>query len=112
MVEATRHQGGSVSVERRYYIATLDNNAQRFGQAVRGHWAIENSLHWVLDVVFDEDQARIRRGHGPENMAVIRHIALNLLQQDKTTKAGMQTKRLKAGWDNKYLAKLLSHGHL
>ena len=112
MVEATRHQGDHVSVERRYYISTLDNNAQRLGQAVRGHWAIENSLHWILDVVFNEDQSRIRRGHGPENMAVLRHIALNLLQQDKTTKAGMQTKRLKAGWDNKYLANLLANGKL
>ena len=97
MVEATRHQGAHVSVQRRYYISTLDNNAQRFGPAVRSHWAIENALHWVLDVAFNEDQARIRRGHGPENRAVIRHIALNLLQQDTTTKAGIQTKRLKAG---------------
>ena len=112
MVKATRHSGDPVSVERRYYIATLDNNAQRLGQAVRGHGAIENSLHGVLDVVFNEDQSRIRSGHGPENMAVVRHIALNLLQQDKTTKAGIQTKRLKAGWDQKYLANVLSHGHL
>ena len=112
MVEAIRQSGDHVSVERRYYIATLDNNAQRLGQAVRGHWAIENSLHWILDVVFNEDQARIRRGHGPENMAVIRHIALNLLQQDKTTKAGIRTKRLKAGWDNKYLTNLLAKAHL
>ena len=112
MVEATRQMRDTVSVERRYYISTLDNDAQRFGQAVRSHWAIENSLHWVLDVVFNEDQSRIRNGNGPENMAVLRQIALNLLQQDKTTKTGIQTKRLKAGWDNKYLAKILSHGHL
>ena len=112
MVEATRQIGDKVSVERRYYISTLDNDALRFGQAVRGHWAIENSLHWVLDVVFNEDQSRVRMGNGPENMAVLRHIALNLLQQEKSSKTGIQTKRLKAGWDNKYLAKIVSHGHL
>tara|TARA_B100000029_G_scaffold506757_1_gene590068 strand:+ start:114 stop:1253 length:1140 start_codon:yes stop_codon:yes gene_type:complete len=112
MVEATRHIGDHLSVERRYYISTLDNDAQRFGQAVRGHWAIENSLHWVLDVVFNEDQSRVRMGNGPENMAVLRHIALNLLQQEKSSKNGIQTKRLKAGWDNKYLAKIVSQGHL
>lgn len=111
MVEATRQIGDQSTVERRYYISTLDNNAQHFGQVVRSHWAIENSLHWVLDVVFDEDQSRVRNGHGPENMAVLRQIALNLLRQDTTTKAGIQTKRLKAGWDNRYLAKLLSTGH-
>ena len=111
MVEAQRQVGDQVSVERRYYISSLDNDAQRFGEAVRSHWSIENSLHWVLDVVFREDDSRIRTGHAPENMALLRQIAVSLLQQEKTAKAGVQTKRLKAGWDNTYLAKVLSAGH-
>tara|TARA_B100001123_G_C15180321_1_gene975086 strand:- start:34 stop:1218 length:1185 start_codon:yes stop_codon:yes gene_type:complete len=111
MVETQRQVGDQVSVERRYYIASLDNDAQRFGEAVRSHWSIENSLHWVLDVVFREDDSRVRTGHAPENLALLRQIAVSLLQQEKTAKVGVQTKRLKAGWDNTYLAKVLSAGH-
>lgn len=111
MVEAQRQVGDQVSVQRRYYISSLDNDAQRFGQAVRRHWSIENSLHWVLDVVFREDDSRVRTGHAPENMALLRQIAVSLLQQEKTAQVGVQTKRLKAGWDNTYLAKVLAAGH-
>ena len=111
MVEAQRQVGDQVSVERRYYISSLDNDAQRFGEAVRRHWSIENSLHWVLDVVFREDDSRVRTGHASENRALLRQMAVSLLQQEKTAKVGVQTKRLKAGWDNTYLAKVLSAGH-
>lgn len=111
MVEAERQVGDQVSVERRYYISSLDNDAKRFGEAVRGHWGIENSLHWVLDMAFREDESRVRTGHAPANLAVLRHIAVSLLQQEKTAKVGVQTKRLKAGWDNRYLAKVLAAQH-
>ena len=75
---------------------------------MRSHWGIENQLHWVLDVAFNEDDSRIRKDHAPENMALIRHIALNLLRQDTSAKVGIKAKRLKAGWDNDYLTHLLS----
>jgi predicted transposase YbfD/YdcC len=74
---------------------------------VRAHWTIENSLHWVLDIAFREDDSRIRKGHAPQNFAVLRHIALNLLKQDTTLKRGLKSKRLKAGWDHDYLLHIL-----
>lgn len=74
---------------------------------MRAHWAIENNLHWVLDIAFDEDSNRARKGHNAANLAVIRHIALNLIKQEKTSKAGVKTKCLKAGWDNDYLLRVI-----
>jgi predicted transposase YbfD/YdcC len=107
MVESEREIGDSKSVERRYYIGSLENNAKVFGVAVRNHWAIENKLHWSLDVMFREDDSRIRIGNAAENMAILRHMALNILRQEKTSKRGVKTKRLNAGWDEAYLVKLL-----
>lgn len=107
MVESQRHLNGKVSVERRYYITSFNRGAKAFGQAVRTHWGIENSLHWVLDVSFREDESRIRRGEAAENVAILRHLAFNLLKREKTLKKGIKQKRLKAAWDEDYLAKVL-----
>ena len=108
MVESQRKiTGKETRVERRYYLSSLDSGIEKFARAVRSHWQIENQLHWCLDVSFNEDNSRIRNGHSAENMAVIRHIALNLISQDKSCSVGKKTKRLKAGWDNDYLLKLL-----
>lgn len=108
MVEARRELNDQVSVERRYYISSLRPDAQRAAEAVRGHWGIENSSHWILDVVFDEDDSRVRVGNAPENLALVRKLTHNLLQQETTLKRGIQTKRLKAGWDRRYLLKILN----
>ena len=107
MVESIREQDGHTSSEYRYYIASTGNDAQRFATAVRGHWGVENDLHWSLDVSFREDESRIRERQAAENFSVLRHIALARLKNEKTLKRGIKTKRLKAGWDEKYRAKLL-----
>lgn len=87
-----------------HYIAGIENDAQVFANAVRSHWGIENSCHWVLDVAFREDESRVGKGHGHENLALLRHIALNLIREEKTAKVGVKNKRLKACWDNRALA--------
>ena len=107
LVEAERRVGDRVSTERRYYISSLLGKAKEFSRAVRGHWDIENGLHWILDVAFRQDDSRVRSGNAQENIAALRRLALNLLRQDKTTKAGVRAKRLKAGWSGDYLLAIL-----
>jgi predicted transposase YbfD/YdcC len=108
MVEAEREViGGQKTVERRYFISSLEANAKKALRSVRGHWAIENQLHWCLDISFREDDCRTREGNAPENLAIIRHIGINLLKQENSCKLGIKSKRLKAGWDEGYLLKVL-----
>ena len=108
LVQSERRINGKVSTENRYYISSLPSNATVIAEAVRTHWSIENSLHWVLDVSFHEDASRIRKDNSPENMAVLRHFALNLLSRDKSSKFSMRAKRNKAAWDLAYLIHLLN----
>jgi predicted transposase YbfD/YdcC len=107
MVERERQIGDKVEREKHYYIHSGGNDVGTFASAVRSHWQIENGLHWRLDVILNEDNAHIRVNHGPENMAVLRHIALNLLLSEQTMKAGMQSKRLRAACSNMYLEKVM-----
>lgn len=108
MVESERDIGGKVSYERRYCISSLGGDAERMQEAVRGHWGVENSVHWILDVSFGEDGCRVRKGNGAEILAVLRRMALNMLNQEDSLKVGIAAKRKNAGWDTDYLLKILS----
>jgi predicted transposase YbfD/YdcC len=105
-VEGERHLGDRVSTEVRYYITSFGQDVGRLAEAVRGHWGIENSLHWVLDVTFQEDDSRLRSGYGAENFAVIRHIALNLLKREPS-KGSLKRKRYKAALSNEFRSNVL-----
>nr|WP_321808876.1 ISAs1 family transposase [Burkholderia sp. BCC1993] len=107
MIEATRESGDTKTTERRYYVSSLPPNAARIAQAVRAHWRIENSMHWVLDMAFGEDQCRVRVNNAAQNFAILRRICLNLLKADTTTKAGIKNRRLKAGASDGYRAAVL-----
>jgi predicted transposase YbfD/YdcC len=87
---------------------SLAGDAQTFGDAVRSHWGIENGLHWVLDLAFQEDRSRMRKDHSQQNFVVLRHMALNLLKQEQSAKCGIKARRLKAGWSEEYLRKVLA----
>ncbi|HNC99049.1 MAG TPA: ISAs1 family transposase, partial [Myxococcota bacterium] len=108
VVESVRQVGEETpTVERRYYLSSLGVDVEGFARAVRGHWSIENSLHWVLDVQCGEDRSRVRAGHAASNLATLRRMALNLLKQEKTKKRGIRGKQLNASWDHAYLLRLL-----
>jgi predicted transposase YbfD/YdcC len=107
MLRRERQFPDHTTIETAFYLSSLPGSASRVLDATRAHWGIENSLHWVLDVAFREDDQRYRTDNGPQNSAILRHIALNLLKQETTAKGGIQTRRLRAGWDDTYLLKVL-----
>jgi predicted transposase YbfD/YdcC len=108
MVRSKRVVGDEESVESRYYLSSLQGEARQLLEATRTHWEIENCVHWVLDIAFNEDDSRVRQGHAPQNLAVVRHLALNLLKMEQTSKGGVKARRKRAGWDEDYLLKVLS----
>ena len=108
VVQAERRRGHAKTVKRRYFISSLSSDARRMLHTVRTHWEIETTVHWILDVVFREDDCRVRKGDGAQNFAVLRHIALNLLRREKTTKRSVRSRRWHAGWDKAYLLKALT----
>jgi predicted transposase YbfD/YdcC len=108
MVESRIERGEKIETERRSYISSRALSAEAFADAVRSHWAIENNLHWTLDVTFHEDQSRLRAGHGAKNMAIVRHFALNLVRQ-APDKRSIKRRRKRASWDPEYLLQILGH---
>lgn len=107
-IKSERHVGQTVSHQYRYYISSLPNDAEHLLQVKRSHWAIENGLHWVLDIAFREDDSRVRKGNGARNLALFRHMAVNLLKKEKTAKGGIHNKRMQAAWNEQYLVKVYS----
>ena len=111
-IHTKRQSGAEVSEEDRYYLCSLSGDtsklAARVLEGTRSHWGIENQLHWVLDVTFQEDLCRVRSGNAAENLAVLRHFVVNLLRREQASRLSVRAKRLKAAWDNRYLLKLLA----
>jgi predicted transposase YbfD/YdcC len=103
----TEYTNGKTSDDTRYYIVSRYLGGKRFGGAVRGHWGVENSLHWQLDVTFGEDQCRVRKGHADTNLSLLRRTSLSLLKNNQTQKVGVKNKRLCAAWDDDYRLEVL-----
>ncbi|MEG4574159.1 ISAs1 family transposase [Microcoleus sp. N3A4] len=108
MVVSERRLWNKTTTEVRFYLSSLASNAEKISQAIRSHWGIENSLHWTLNVTFSEDKSRIRKDHSPENFALVRRLAVNLLKQEKGFKGSLKMKRYLAGMDNNYLVQILN----
>ena len=108
MILSERRIGDEVEVQDRYFITSLESNAEKILRAKRSYWGIENCLHWELDIAFNEDHSRVRKDNAPHNFAILRHMALNLLKQEKTAKGGIKAKRLQCGWNMDYLLKVLA----
>jgi len=108
MVLRTRAIDGVTSAEVSYYLCSMPSNVRKFAEAVRGHWGIENRLHWILDVTFSEDQSRVRKDHGAANLGMLRRLALSILQQETASKDSLRGKRLIAGWDEERLLKMIT----
>lgn len=106
MVERTCQSGDTQTLERRYFINAIAADAKRFAHAVSGIGGVENRLHWRLDVVFNEDASRIRKGHAPAIMTSLRHLCINLFEQEPSS-LGLAKKRRKAGWNDDYRAKVV-----
>ncbi len=108
VVLRTREEGDHISEEFAYYIGSIPAQVKQFARVVRGHWGIETTLHWSLDVTFTEDHSRVRKDRGPENLAMLRRLVMSVLQQDTSCKASLRGKRLIAGWDEEALLKILT----
>lgn len=106
-IESSRSSNGLDATETRYFISSLPPDPKRILADIRSHWGIENSVHWLLDVSYNEDACRVRKDHGAENLSVLRRIGLNLLKSESKCKLGIKSKRKKAGWSTKYLKSVL-----
>jgi len=108
MIVRRRLVDGQETIKTRFYISSLQADAKRTLRATRQHWSIENGLHWVLDIAFNDDRSRVRKDRAPANLAVLRHMAINLLKQETSAKGGIKAKRLQAGWNEDFLLKVLA----
>ena len=108
VIESERTIAKETTMDRHWYISSREETAEYFLAAKRAHWKVENGLHWVLDVAFREDESRVRQGDGAENLSVLRRMALNLLKQEKTEKGGLEAKRCRVGWDEKYMETVIA----